>query len=72
MRAENIVIGLNVPPKLSQLSATSRVTVIATEALLNRIEEWRRQQPKIPTKSEAARMLIEQALDAAEKRGGRK
>lgn len=57
-----------VPPKLSKDSPTGRINVIATEELLQRLEEWRAQQRPIPNKSEAARMLIEQALDAAERR----
>ncbi len=51
------------PPKLDKDSPTGRINVIATEALLQRIEEWRSVQRPIPNKSEAARMLIEKALD---------
>ena len=57
-----------VPPKLSNSSPTGRINVIATEELLQRLEEWRAQQRPIPNKSEAARLLIEQALDAFERR----
>lgn len=56
-----------VPPKLDKDSPSGRINVIATEALLKRIEEWRAVQRPIPNKSEAARLLIERALDAEEK-----
>lgn len=62
----------DVPPKLDKDSPSGRINVIATEALLRRIEEWRSQQRPIPNKSEAARMLIEQALEAEEKRAARR
>ncbi|MBP29988.1 MAG: hypothetical protein CMH16_11855 [Methylobacterium sp.] len=60
----------NVPPKLSKDSPSGRINVIATEELLQRVEEWRAKQRPIPNKSEAARMLIERALEAEEKRRG--
>lgn len=47
-----------------------RFIVPATEELLQRVEEWRAKQRPIPNKSEAARMLIERALEAEEKRRG--
>ncbi|WP_286963562.1 hypothetical protein [Methylobacterium sp.] len=58
------------PPKLSKDSPSGRINVIATEELLQRVEEWRAKQRPIPNKSEAARMLIERALEAEEKRRG--
>ncbi|MGW8787119.1 hypothetical protein [Heyndrickxia sporothermodurans] len=64
--------GTVVPPRLDKEAPSGRINVIATETLLQRIEEWRATQRPIPTKSEAARILIEKALDAEEKRGGRK
>ena len=32
--------------------------------LIARVDEWRRQQPDIPTRSEAMRRLLDRALDA--------
>lgn len=52
------------PPRLDKDSPSGRINVIASEALLERIEEWRAKQRPIPNKSEAARLLIERALDA--------
>ena len=67
MAAEAQPLGKNVPPKLSNSSPSGRINVIATEELLQRVEEWRAKQRPIPNKSEAARMLIERALDLAER-----
>ncbi|WP_342152296.1 hypothetical protein [Methylorubrum sp. SB2] len=55
------------PPKLSKDSPSGRINVIATEELLQRVEEWRARQRPIPNKSEAARLLIERALDDADR-----
>ena len=30
------------------------------------VEDWRRSQPKIPSRAEAVRLLIQQALNAAD------
>ncbi len=59
--------GTTVPPKLSKDSPSGRINVIATEELLQRVEEWRARQRPIPNKSEAARLLIERALDDADR-----
>ncbi len=50
------------PPKLDDESPTERVQLVTTAAWMARVEEWRRKQPKIPSKSEAIRMLVDQAL----------
>lgn len=60
------------PPKLNKESPSGRINVIATEALLRRIEEWRAAQRPIPNKSEAARLLIEWALDRLEPSNGKR
>lgn len=57
------------PPKLDEESPTERVQIVTTAAWVARVEEWRRKQPKIPSKSEAIRMLVDQALESGEKRG---
>jgi hypothetical protein len=51
--------------------AEVRKQIVCTQRWSDRIEDWRRQQPgRIPTFSEAVRILVEQALDAGEKRRG--
>ncbi len=51
------------PAKLDPDSQTERLQIVAPASLVARIEEWRRKQPRIPTKSEAIRLLVERALD---------
>ncbi|KRE07497.1 hypothetical protein ASE63_22625 [Bosea sp. Root381] len=46
-----------------------RATVIAPASMMARVEEWRRKQTKIPSKSEAIRMLVDQALANEARRG---
>lgn len=36
--------------------------MVLTEEFLQRLEEWRRQQPGLPNKSEAIRWLCKEAL----------
>jgi len=50
------------PPKLEEGSETERVQVVAPASWVQRIEEWRRKQPRIPSKSEAIRILADKAL----------
>lgn len=57
------------PPKLDDQSPTERVQIVTTSAWMARVEEWRRKQPKIPSKSEAIRMLVDQALATEKSRG---
>lgn len=38
------------------------------QSLLERIEEWRRDQPTIPSRADAIRQLIEDSLSRHEKR----
>lgn len=56
----------NMPPKLDDGSSTERVQIVAPASWLERIEAWRRRQVKIPSKSEAIRILVDQALEAGE------
>lgn len=51
-----------VPPKLEDGSATERIQIVAPASWVERIEEWRRAQPRIPSKSEAIRILVDRAL----------
>lgn len=66
MATEGQIVEANVPPKLDKDVPSGRINVIATETLLQRVEEWRASQRPIPNKSEAARMLIEIGLNEAE------
>jgi len=50
--------------------ATERKQIVATPRWVARIEEWRRRQPRIPTWSEAVRILVEKALDEEERPRG--
>lgn len=50
------------PPKLEDGIETERVQLVAPATLMRRIDEWRATQRPIPNKSEAIRMLVEQAL----------
>lgn len=43
---------------------TERVQLVTSQAWLMKIDEWRRKQPKIPSRSEAIRMLVDAALAA--------
>lgn len=72
MAAADTFSEAGVPPKLNKESPSGRINVIATEALLRRIEEWRAAQRPIPNKSEAARLLIEWALDRLEPSNGKR
>ena len=54
--------GPTMPPKLDEDSPTERVQVVAPASWVQRIEEWRRKQPRIPSKSEAIRLLVDKAL----------
>lgn len=50
------------PPKLEEESETERVQIVAPSSWVQRVEEWRRKQPRIPSKSEAIRLLVDKAL----------
>ena len=66
MTEQEIVEGM--PPRLDKDAPSGRINVVATDALLQHVEEWRARQRPIPNKSEAARQLIEWALDEMERR----
>lgn len=55
------------PPKLDAATPTERMQIVAPAAWFLAIEEWRRAQKKIPSKSEAVRMLVERGLEAESK-----
>jgi metal-responsive CopG/Arc/MetJ family transcriptional regulator len=52
-------------------SAVKRLQLIAPVDWLKRIDAWRRHHPNLPSRSEAIRELVTQALDAAETRKGK-
>jgi metal-responsive CopG/Arc/MetJ family transcriptional regulator len=56
--------------KLDKNSPTGRINVTASEALVQRVEEWRAKQRPIPNRAEAVRILIERALKAEEQSQG--
>lgn len=64
MRPQEILSRQTMPPKLDTESPTERVQLVTTSAWMERLETWRRKQPRIPSKSEAIRLLVDRALDA--------
>lgn len=52
------------PPKLDETSDTERVQIVAPASWVARVEEWRRAQIKIPSRSDAIRQLVERGLKA--------
>jgi hypothetical protein len=58
----------SMPPKLDEDSETERVQIVAPQSWIRRIEEWRRAQPKIPSRSDAIRQLVDLGLEAKKKR----
>ena len=59
---------VQMPPKLEKGAATERFQLVAPTTWFERLEEWRRKQPRIPSRAEAIRILVDQALDAQESR----
>jgi len=45
-------------------SAVRRLQLIGPVDWVKRIDAWRRQQPNLPSRSEAIRTLVDRALDA--------
>jgi hypothetical protein len=66
MRAEMIPRNRTaVPPKLGD-GKSRKINLIAEEAWLDRIDEYRKRQPGLsPTRSEVIRKFVDQGLDAA-------
>lgn len=54
------------PPKLDSDSDTVRLQLVAPASWAARVDDWRRQQVAIPSRSEAIRALVEKALDDAQ------
>lgn len=53
--------------KLDENSITERMHLVAPKTWIDRVDEWRRTQDRIPSKSEAVRQLVDIALDQFEK-----
>jgi Arc/MetJ-type ribon-helix-helix transcriptional regulator len=52
------------PPRLEEGTETERIQIVAPSTWVDKIDEWRRAQPgRIPSKSEAIRMLVDLALE---------
>lgn len=58
---------VSMPPRLDEDSETERVQIVAPSSWVRRVEEWRRAQPKIPSRSDAIRQLVDAGLAAAKK-----
>lgn len=50
-------------PKLDPDSDSERLQLVAPRSWIDRVDEWRRNQPGIPSRSEAIRLLVEKGLD---------
>jgi metal-responsive CopG/Arc/MetJ family transcriptional regulator len=48
-------------------SAIQRLNLIVAADWVKRVDAWRRQQPSLPSRSEAIRQLVERGLDAEAK-----
>jgi hypothetical protein len=51
-------------PKLEAGAQTVRVQIVAPITLVDRVDAWRFSQCPVPSRSEAMRILMAQALDA--------
>ena len=61
------MLSSNMPPKLEEGTDTERHQIVAPKTWGERIDEWRRKQPgRIPSKSEAIRILVDRALASDE------
>lgn len=58
------MLPLIMPPKLEDGTPTERHQIVAPKTWGERIDEWRAKQRPIPSKSEAIRILVDQALAA--------
>jgi hypothetical protein len=61
---------MSMPKKLDPETVTQRLNLVAPASWVQKINDWRRQQPDMPNISEAIRRLVEAGLEAT-KRGGK-
>ncbi len=64
------------PRRLDPESETEGIRLLAPKSWYQRVDEWRRQQPDIPNRSEAIRRLVDRGLAEGEgakarKKGGK-
>lgn len=52
-------VSREMPPKLQDGVKTERVQIVAPASWIELVDEWRRKQPKIPSRSEAIRIIVE-------------
>jgi hypothetical protein len=67
--SRNLSGSRHMPPKLEE--ETSRINLVAPASWLRRIDEWRRNQPDLPTRSEAIRRASDIGMEASAKKGGK-
>jgi hypothetical protein len=48
---------------------TARFEMRSSEEWLRRVDDWRRLQPNLPSRAEAIRRLVEQALGETKRKG---
>jgi hypothetical protein len=58
------------PPKLDK--EIRRLNMIAPAAWMEKIDEWRRQQPDLPNISEAVRRLVDRGLESDTKKSSKR
>ena len=69
-RVVNVKMGIDVKSRepysvgMEKKPKPKRLDIYPDKALLQRLETWRRQQPIIPTRTLATRVLLTKALDA--------
>lgn len=49
---------------------TGRINLVVLPSLLSDVDEWRRAQPVIPTRSDAVRMFLERGIAATKAEQG--
>lgn len=54
---------LTMPPKLEQGSDTERIQIVAPSSWIERLDDWRRAQKKIPNRSDAIRQIVDFGLE---------
>lgn len=50
------------PPRIDEEAPVERIQMVAPASWIARVESWRRAQEKIPSRSEAIRVLVDKAL----------
>ncbi len=58
--------GGSVPRKIEDETASERLQIVATPRWLGRIDDWRRKQRRIPSRSEVIRIAVDAWLEQQE------